>query len=108
MPNILSADQIGQMTRRMDELIALEGERAGKEVHQEAGTNRLSDLVNKDPIFEVCFTHPRVLAAINHVREARPPAMTRQTIALNPERPLWLDGSPTRPQPRPEGRGKHV
>jgi len=34
--------------------------------------------------------------------------LTRQTIALNPERPLWLDGSPTRPQPRPEGRGKHV
>src|SRR5436189_1915693 len=27
--------------------------------------------------------------------------LTRQTIALNPERPLWLDGSPTRPQPRP-------
>src|SRR5436305_1194423 len=67
LPNILSADQIAQMTRRMDELIALEGEAAGKEVHQEAGTNRLSDLVNKDPIFEVCFTHPRVLAAINHV-----------------------------------------
>jgi hypothetical protein len=34
--------------------------------------------------------------------------LTRQTIALNPERPLWLDGSPTRPQPRPEGRGKHA
>src|SRR5207248_2903315 len=43
------------------------GENAGKEVHQETGTDRLSDLVNKAPMFEVCFTHPRVLAAIAHV-----------------------------------------
>jgi ectoine hydroxylase-related dioxygenase (phytanoyl-CoA dioxygenase family) len=65
--NILSADQIAHIRRRTDELIAAEGDDAGKEVHQEAGTIRLSDLVNKDPIFEVCFTHPRLLAAINHV-----------------------------------------
>lgn len=67
LADILSAEQIAQINKRMDELIAEEGQDAGKEVHQEAGTTRLSDLVNKDPIFEICFTHPRVLAAINHV-----------------------------------------
>lgn len=67
LPNILSPQQIAQITKRTDELIALEGDDAGKEVHQEVGTIRLSDLVNKDPIFEICFTHPRVLAAISHV-----------------------------------------
>ena len=67
LPGILSAAQIARMLERTEALIALEGEDAGKEVHQEAGTTRLSDLVNKDPIFEVCFTHPRVLAAISHV-----------------------------------------
>ena len=67
LPNILSAPQIAQITKRTDELIALEGEAAGKEVHQEVGATRLSDLVNKDPLFEICFTHPRVLAAIDHV-----------------------------------------
>lgn len=67
LPGILSAEQIAQMTKRTDELIAIEGENAGKEVHQEAGTTRLSDLVNKAPVFEICFTHPRVLAAIDHV-----------------------------------------
>jgi ectoine hydroxylase-related dioxygenase (phytanoyl-CoA dioxygenase family) len=67
LPNILSAEQIARIARRTDELIALEGDRAGAEVHQEAGATRLSDLVNKDPIFELCFTHPRVLAAISHV-----------------------------------------
>src|SRR5262245_35122913 len=67
LPNILSPQHIAQMTSQIDELITIEGENAGKEVHQEAGTIRLSDLVNKDPLFEVCFTHPRVLAAIAHV-----------------------------------------
>jgi ectoine hydroxylase-related dioxygenase (phytanoyl-CoA dioxygenase family) len=64
---ILTPDQIAYIGTRTDELVALEGAEAGKEVHQEAGTNRLSDLINKDPIFDVCFTHPRVLAAISHV-----------------------------------------
>ena len=63
----MSSQQIAQITKRTDELIALEGQDAGKEVHQEAGTNRLRDLVNKDPIFAICFTHPRVLAGIAHV-----------------------------------------
>lgn len=67
LPGILSDDVQRAMVRRVDELAAAEGDEAGKEVHQEAGTTRLSDLVNKDPIFEVCFTHPKVLAAIGHV-----------------------------------------
>ena len=67
LANILSAQQIAQINQRTAELIALEGDDAGKEVHQEAGTIRLSDLVNKDSIFEICFTHPRVLAGISHV-----------------------------------------
>ncbi len=36
-------------------------------MHQEAGTDRLADLVNKDPVFEVCFTDPRLLACLAHV-----------------------------------------
>jgi ectoine hydroxylase-related dioxygenase (phytanoyl-CoA dioxygenase family) len=67
LPNLLSADQVAQIVQRTEALAAQEGADAGKEVHQEAGTIRLSDLVNKDPLFEVCFTHPRVLAAISHV-----------------------------------------
>ncbi len=64
---ILSAEQLTAMRQRLDELVEEEGDDAGKEIHQEAGAIRLSDLINKDPIFEVCFTHPRVLGAINHV-----------------------------------------
>jgi hypothetical protein len=32
-----------------------EGDQAGIEVHQEAGTQRLSDLVNKGAVFDICF-----------------------------------------------------
>ncbi len=65
--NILDAAQVNALTARLAQLAAEEGEQAGLEVHQEKGTVRLSNLVNKGEIFEVCYTHPRVLAAIAHV-----------------------------------------
>jgi ectoine hydroxylase-related dioxygenase (phytanoyl-CoA dioxygenase family) len=67
LTGILSDEQMTAMRKRLDELMAAEGDKAGLEVHQEAGTDRLADLVNKDPVFEVCFTDPRVLACIAHV-----------------------------------------
>jgi ectoine hydroxylase-related dioxygenase (phytanoyl-CoA dioxygenase family) len=67
LPGILPPAQVEALRTRLAELLAEEGTEAGKEVHQEPGTDRLSDLVNKGEVFEVCFTHPRVLAAIAHV-----------------------------------------
>lgn len=67
LPSVLSDGQVATMRARLGELLAAEGERAGLEVHQEAGTDRLADLVNKGAVFEPCFTHPRVLACITHV-----------------------------------------
>ncbi|WP_427890840.1 phytanoyl-CoA dioxygenase family protein [Kribbella sp. GL6] len=67
LAGILSADEVSAINRRLAELTAAEGDRAGLEVHQEKGTDRLADLVNKDPLFEVCFSHPRVLAGMQHV-----------------------------------------
>jgi ectoine hydroxylase-related dioxygenase (phytanoyl-CoA dioxygenase family) len=67
LPGILTGEQLAAIRARLAELTAAEGADAGREVHQEAGTDRLSDLVNKDPMFEVCFTDPRVLACVAHV-----------------------------------------
>lgn len=67
LANVLTLEQVAGINTRLAELLAEEGTEAGKEVHQEAGTDRLSDLVNKDPRFETCFTNPRVLAGIAHV-----------------------------------------
>ncbi|MYE88493.1 phytanoyl-CoA dioxygenase family protein [Candidatus Poribacteria bacterium] len=64
---ILTPEQIANMIRRLDKLAELEGEDAGKELHQEGGTIRVSNLVNKGPMFQIGFSHPRVLAAIRHV-----------------------------------------
>src|SRR4051794_26776776 len=67
---ILSMDHLGSLRARVDELLQAEGDQAGLEFRQEDGTERLSDLVNKGAVFDVCFTHPRVLAGIAHVLEA--------------------------------------
>ena len=67
LEGVLSTAEVAAFNARLAELTAEEGERAGVEVHQEAGTDRLADLVNKDPMFEVCFSHPRVLAGVAHV-----------------------------------------
>jgi len=67
LSGILSKAYVAGVRARVDELLAVEGDRAGVEVHQEAGTERLSDLVNKGDVFDVCFSHPRVLAGIAHV-----------------------------------------
>lgn len=67
LPNILSDEQVGIFRQRLDDIAAAEGDNAGTEVHQEAGTTRLSNLIDKDPMFEICYTHPRVIAAMDHV-----------------------------------------
>jgi ectoine hydroxylase-related dioxygenase (phytanoyl-CoA dioxygenase family) len=67
LPGILDSSQIEALRTRLDEILAAEGEEAGKEVHQEKGTDRMADLVNKGSVFDVCYTHPKVLAAISHV-----------------------------------------
>lgn len=64
---ILSDEQVEGLRKRQEELLAEEGDKAGLEVHQEAGTDRLSDLINKGTIYHVVITHPRLLAAIAHV-----------------------------------------
>ena len=64
---VLSPAQVEALRLRQSDLLAAEGENAGKEVHQEAGTDRLSDLINKGRVYQIVLTQPRVLAAIAHV-----------------------------------------
>jgi ectoine hydroxylase-related dioxygenase (phytanoyl-CoA dioxygenase family) len=68
--DVLTPEHVASLRGRIGELLRAEGDQAGIEVHQEAGTDRLSDLVNKGAVFDICFTHPRVLAAIAHVLHA--------------------------------------
>lgn len=67
VPGVLDDARMQTVRTRLAELSAEEGDRAGLEVHQEAGTDRLSDLVNKGEVFDIFYTHPVVLAGVAHV-----------------------------------------
>ena len=67
IPDVLNSAQLAAICDRLDAILAEEGEDAGKEVHQEPGTDRMANLVNKGAEFDIFYTEPRVLAAISHV-----------------------------------------
>jgi ectoine hydroxylase-related dioxygenase (phytanoyl-CoA dioxygenase family) len=64
---VLTPEHLEAIRQRQEELLAAEGQNAGKEVHQEAGTDRLSDLINKGEMYHIVITHPKLLAGIAHV-----------------------------------------
>jgi len=72
---LLTGEQVQQVNQRISELLHLEGEAAGSELAgskyirhpREEGADRLADLVNKGAIFDIFYTHPRVLAGISAV-----------------------------------------
>ncbi len=65
--NLLSREQLERLRNRQEELLTEEGDKAGLEVHNEAGTDRLSDLINKGTMYHIVITHPRLLATVAHV-----------------------------------------
>ena len=72
---ILTDEQLEAIRNKVDEILADEGENAGWELMdskyikhpKEAGADRIADLVNKGEIFDVFYTQPRVLTAIQAV-----------------------------------------
>ncbi|HWA34886.1 MAG TPA: phytanoyl-CoA dioxygenase family protein [Cyclobacteriaceae bacterium] len=72
---LLSEPQVTAINAKILSLMNSEGANAGSELldspyirhPKEAGADRLADLVNKGEVFDVFYTHPRVLAAVAHV-----------------------------------------
>jgi hypothetical protein len=72
---LLSANEVEKINKRISSLLYAEGDKAGSELlgspyirhPKEAGADRLADLVNKGEVFDIFYTHPRVLAAMAHV-----------------------------------------
>ena len=67
LPGLIDPVWLESLREIFDGLVAKEGASAGHEVHQEEGTRRLSDLVNKDAVFDGIYIHPVVLAAVYRV-----------------------------------------
>ena len=61
LDNIISHEQAARMRQAMEELFALE------KTGQPDGASECGNMQNKSDAFDVCITHPRVLAAIAHV-----------------------------------------
>ena len=67
LPNLMGADLLQALRRRIDQLFEEEGAAAGSEFKQEPGARRLANLVNKGALFEDVILTPRVLECMAHV-----------------------------------------
>ncbi|MDB5084060.1 MAG: hypothetical protein JWN30_946 [Bacilli bacterium] len=65
--DLIDQETLEKLRNKYEELMEKEGNSAGTEFHQEAGARRLSDLVNKGEAFDLCYTHPKLLAVAYHV-----------------------------------------
>ena len=107
---LMSAELLESLRRRVAELFAEEGARAGSEFKQEPGARRLANLVNKGPVFEDVILTPSVLEAMGHVlgprfklsslnvRSADPHSDSDQPLhadsgAVSDERGYWVANS---------------
>lgn len=67
LPARLDAVQLEALRQRYDELMAIEGDRAGTEVHQEGGTRRLAHLVDKGRCFDAVWNDPDLLGCVAYI-----------------------------------------
>ncbi len=66
LPNFFP-DLLEPLKKHINEIFAIEGNRAGSEFKQEPGCRRLANLVDKGDIFQQVIAHPRLLPYIRHV-----------------------------------------
>ena len=108
LPGILTPAQVEALRTRLQELEEEEGDDAGKEVHQEEGTARLANLVNKDPLFDLIWANTRVLAAMSYVLEGDLKLSSLNARASLPGhglQALHCDGSMSQPGLAPSFEG---
>lgn len=65
--NVIDPAWLAALRERTEALLREEGAQAGGEFRQEAGSDRLANLVDKGGCFEQVVMHPAVLAAAGHV-----------------------------------------
>lgn len=72
---LLSSEEVNKINERLAQIKQQEGDNAGAELAEskyirhpkEEGADRLADLVNKGEVFDIFYTHSKVLAAIEAV-----------------------------------------
>jgi ectoine hydroxylase-related dioxygenase (phytanoyl-CoA dioxygenase family) len=64
LPNLIDDNLLARLRTAFESECAKD---AHAPVAKESGTRHINDLINRDAVFEVTYTHPRVLAAVYHV-----------------------------------------
>jgi len=97
LPGLMSASTLDALRRRIEELFAEEGDRAGSEFKMEPGARRLANLVNKGLIFEEVIVTPRLLECMAHVLGPRSKLSSLNVRSADPHtddgQPLHADSA---------------
>ncbi len=91
----IAPERVERLRARAEELLAEEGEQAGAEFRQEAGSRRLANCVNKGQVFVDCIADETVLACVEHVLGPRFKLSSVNVRSANPHngvsQPLHCD-----------------
>jgi len=97
LDGLMSTELLEGLRRRVDELFAEEGARAGSEFKQEPNARRLANLVNKGGIFETAIAIPEVLSCVQQVLGQRFKLSSLNVRAAHPfsdcSQPLHADSA---------------
>ena len=95
LPDLMPGALLERVRRRVDELYAQEGDRAGSEFRQEPGTRRLANLGAKDPVFLELASHPTIVDLVRQVLGERFKVSSLNARSANPysnsHQPLHVD-----------------
>ncbi len=95
LPDFMGPALLDSLRRRVDELFREEGDRAGAEFKQEAGSRRLANLVDKGEVFQHVAGMPRLLDYVGHVLGPNHKLSSMNVRSVNPfaddSQPLHAD-----------------
>jgi len=95
LPGFMPDTLLERVRRRVDELYAEEGDRAGAEFRLEPGTRRLANLGAKDPVFLELAANATILALVRQVLGERFKVSSMNARSANPQsnshQPLHVD-----------------
>jgi ectoine hydroxylase-related dioxygenase (phytanoyl-CoA dioxygenase family) len=91
LEDFMDAEVLAVLRRRVAELFAEEGDRAGAEFKQEPGCRRLANLVDKGDVFRSVIALPRLLGCIRHVLG---PDIKLSSLNVRSVNPGWPHAQP--------------
>ncbi len=84
LPSFINPGLLDELRQTVERLFSEEGERAGIEFKQEAGSRRLANLVDKGDIFRNLLVQPRILELVRHVLGPRIKLSSLNARSVNP------------------------